>query len=153
MFSAMCQEIADVEHALSDVREMIVEGWKTKEPEEIDGWQKEWVSVVQDVLVKNAGWGWSEFWSMVLHAVRTRWESEGSWDAKKISGSWISAPQSLRPPWARDLAAITEILEIFRCERKEARWIPGLLNVTEQLEAILHRHSPKKSVSVSSSSN
>jgi hypothetical protein len=152
MYSAMCQEIADVEHALSDVREMIVENWKPKGPEEIDGWQKEWVSIVQDVLVKNAGWGWLEFWSMVLHAVRTRWES-GNWDAKEPTGGWVSAPQSLRPPWTRESAAITEILGNFRGERQEARWIPGLLNIIEQLEALLRQHSPKKSVSVSSSSN
>ena len=55
----MCDEIALVETALSDVQEMMAQGG----PE----WRFEWVATVQTVLANNSGWGWQAFWQMVMH--------------------------------------------------------------------------------------
>jgi len=150
MYSAMCAEVADVEEALSDVREMMEESWKPEGPEQSDGWQEEWVAVVQDVLKKNAGWGWFEFWSMVLHAVRTRWDP---FRAVANSSGWNSAPQSLRPPWVKESTVVMEVLERFQAERQEAHRIPGLLIVIEDLKTFLNQHPSEETSSVRSPLN
>jgi len=147
MYSAMCQEVADVEDALSDVRDMMVEGWTPEGPNQLDGWQEEWVAVVQDVLKKNSGWGWIEFWGMILHALRSRWEPEQYQSTQESFGGWKSAPRHLRPPWDKESTAITQVLDRFQTERQEVRWISGLVPVLDSLTALLNQHSSAKEVS------
>jgi hypothetical protein len=143
MYRSMCEEIVEVENALSDVRQLMEENWKTGERDDIDGWQKEWVGVVQDVLIKNSGWGWLDFWKIVLHAARTRfWH-----DSDELKGceephlvGWRSAPVSLRPPWREESAVMRESLESFTNQRQEAQWMPDVFDVIEELSALLEMH-------------
>lgn len=141
MYQAMCDEIKEVEEALLDVRQMIQDRWSALE-EDADGWQQEWVSVVQDVLGKNAGWGWLEFWKMVLHAVNTRCKLEGHADLDSDFASWQPPPTMLRPRWKDEHAIISEVLSRFREERTDDPRITDLAEVLEELIAALKQHAP-----------
>lgn len=58
MYRSMCEEVENVEEALSDVKEMM----ESQHPKE---WQQEWTDTVQQVLETNSGWAWLGFWQMV----------------------------------------------------------------------------------------
>ena len=53
MYRSMCEEVADTEEALSDVKQMIYDNPNRKEG---DDPLQEWIATVQDVVEKNAGW-------------------------------------------------------------------------------------------------
>ena len=53
MHRSMCEEVADTEEALADVKQMIFE---RPNREEGDDPLQEWIATVQDVVEKNAGW-------------------------------------------------------------------------------------------------
>ena len=50
----MCAKVTEVEGALEDVKELLSQGQATSG--DADGWKREWVSIVQDVVEKDAGW-------------------------------------------------------------------------------------------------
>ncbi|WFC97977.1 palmitoyl-CoA hydrolase [Malassezia yamatoensis] len=54
------QETDDAANALRDVRDMLYESNR-------DSWQMEFTQLVQDIVLKNAGWAWEGFWRMILH--------------------------------------------------------------------------------------
>lgn len=47
----MCAKVVEVEYALSDVKELL-RSHSTAET----NWWREWVTIVQDVVEKDAGW-------------------------------------------------------------------------------------------------
>ena len=50
----MCVKVTEVEDALEDVKELLSQGQSSSG--DADGWKREWVSIVQDVVEKDAGW-------------------------------------------------------------------------------------------------
>ncbi|KAI0362125.1 Clavaminate synthase-like protein [Trametes cingulata] len=68
LYDSMCAKVLGVEHALEDVRELL--SHRSADAADPDAWQQEWVSIVQDVVEKDAGWNWATFWKMILHALR-----------------------------------------------------------------------------------
>ena len=82
----MCDKVKEVEHALEDVREMLMSSGKDEET-----WRREFTDVVQDLVKQDAGWksvrsfrlfdlirysshiaptSWLTFWRMVSHALQ-----------------------------------------------------------------------------------
>ena len=55
MHRSMCEEVADTEEALADVKQMIFDRLNRKKG---DDPLQEWIATVQDVVEKNAGWRW-----------------------------------------------------------------------------------------------
>ena len=57
----MCAKVTEVEHALEDVKELL-SGSSVNDNEEEHGaaatqeWEREWITIVQDVVEKDAGW-------------------------------------------------------------------------------------------------
>jgi len=52
MYAAICRRIVDVERELEDVRDLLSSNAGNQ------GWEVEWMDIVQDVLEKDAGWKW-----------------------------------------------------------------------------------------------
>ena len=50
MYAAICRRIIDVERELEDVKELLSSNVENQ------GWEVEWMNIVQDVLEKDAGW-------------------------------------------------------------------------------------------------
>lgn len=50
----MRAKVTEAEGALEDVKELLSQGQATSG--DAVGWQREWVSIVQDVVEKDAGW-------------------------------------------------------------------------------------------------
>lgn len=55
MYNAICRRIIDVERELDDVRELLLAHSHSRKEDE-PSWETEWMSIVQDVLEKDAGW-------------------------------------------------------------------------------------------------
>lgn len=91
LYASMCAKVLEVEHALEDVRELLSHGSAQSPDTDPEAWKQEWVSIVQDVVEKDAGWkyvrlfqvlcwgamltlfavsSWATFWRMILHALR-----------------------------------------------------------------------------------
>ena len=67
MYQSICEEMRNVEEALSDVRDMIRDSHqgRSKPNEEHEAWQYEWYRTVQQIATTNSGWAWQGFWGMV----------------------------------------------------------------------------------------
>lgn len=58
----MCAKVVEVEHALEDVKELLSTHQSSSYSEHeqgtpgANGWEREWVKIVQDVVEKDAGW-------------------------------------------------------------------------------------------------
>lgn len=58
----MCAKVVEVEHALEDVKELLSTHQPPSNSEReqgtpsANGWEREWVKIVQDVVEKDAGW-------------------------------------------------------------------------------------------------
>lgn len=55
MYNAICRRIIDVERELEDVRELLISNAHSRKEGELP-WETEWMTIVQDVLEKDAGW-------------------------------------------------------------------------------------------------
>lgn len=55
MYTAICSRISDVERELEDVRELLLSNAHKRSASE-PRWEIEWMTIVQDVLEKDAGW-------------------------------------------------------------------------------------------------
>ena len=61
LYAAMCDKVAEVEAALEDVRELLSRGRAdpgagVANASDGQDWRREWTSIVQDVVEKDAGW-------------------------------------------------------------------------------------------------
>lgn len=72
MYAAMKRGMQEVEVALEDVRDMLMEQGRGQEAGADAGaaplpqhWQQEFLSLVQLVSRSDAGWDWAQFWAMV----------------------------------------------------------------------------------------
>ncbi|KAF8509976.1 hypothetical protein JB92DRAFT_2728861 [Gautieria morchelliformis] len=59
VYASLLAAVSEVEHALSDVHDLLRTRSGNQE------WQREWTEIVQDVLRKDSGWDWTTFWRMV----------------------------------------------------------------------------------------
>ncbi|SNX81670.1 uncharacterized protein MEPE_00375 [Melanopsichium pennsylvanicum] len=115
LYHSIVAELDHVQESLCDVKEMLQNGCssssttasKGKQGEQVEGWEKEFYTLVQDVAIKDAGWAWDAFWNMV------------HWNLTKPA---TRSETRLRPgdAWIRDrlLPLVVEF-----DARKDARWL------------------------------
>ncbi|KZT71127.1 Clavaminate synthase-like protein [Daedalea quercina L-15889] len=135
LYESMCAKVTEVERALEDVRELLSQN---DEPGS-QGWEREWVRIVQDVVEKDAGWNWITFWKMVQHALRAAVPS--IIDCKELKLSlWQPAPPSLTPPlpFIHDRVRTCYTRFLLRSER-EADLVEGLRGVLNEIRQMLDR--------------
>ncbi|KAH9901406.1 Clavaminate synthase-like protein [Cubamyces lactineus] len=137
LYDSMCAKVLEVEHALEDVREML-EGSQTTGPANPDRWRAEWVAIVQDVVEKDAGWNWTTFWRMILHALRLAMDRPCAAENRL----WPRTPRELMPPLDFVKSQVRTCLEDFvRRPQQEIDLIPGLEEVVTGVQELLMSES------------
>ncbi|PCH37107.1 Clavaminate synthase-like protein [Wolfiporia cocos MD-104 SS10] len=139
LYDSMCAKVTEVEHALEDVKELLSQNSAGS-----DGWMREWVQIVQDVVEKDAGWNWTTFWKMVLYALKctcNEFSSTPQLSMKPHPGAsellWRPAPPHLTPPHHFILDRVKKCYQSFVCrEHGEVESIEGLKDV---LQAVAER--------------
>ncbi|OCH91721.1 Clavaminate synthase-like protein [Obba rivulosa] len=130
LYSSMCAKVVEVERALDDVRELLAQN----STGDADDWVREWIHIVQDVVEKDAGWNWSTFWLMVLHALRITSAS----DAAASSDLWVPAPRELMPSIDFIRERIKQCLDDFvGRDRQEVHLVPGLGDTVASIRLLL----------------
>ena len=56
LYASMCDKVVEVEEALDDVREMLIDAHRGKSDNWEAEWRREFVKIMQDVVQQDAGW-------------------------------------------------------------------------------------------------
>ncbi|KAI0647074.1 Clavaminate synthase-like protein [Trametes meyenii] len=129
LYNSMCAKVLEVECALDDVRELLVQSSAIPE-----GWHQEWIAIVQDVVEKDAGWNWSTFWKMVHHALALAREKPCAVN----EDLWPRTPTYLTPPLDFIVDRIRRCCQDFIVRsQREHILISGLGQVLTDIQLIL----------------
>ncbi|TFY68415.1 hypothetical protein EVJ58_g1026 [Rhodofomes roseus] len=133
LYDSMCAKVTEVEHALEDVRELLSQNDSSHSGGQ--GWEREWVNIVQDVVEKDAGWNWLTFWKMIRYVLGAA--ACPATDCKLSGTLWVPAPPTLTPSASfiheHVLACYGRFLH--RTER-EADLVDGLRDVLDEIKRI-----------------
>ncbi|KAL7422608.1 hypothetical protein Q5752_003256 [Cryptotrichosporon argae] len=98
IIASMSQSQLRVEQSIADVRALIVRRLGSGiDPDGVPAWEREWGQEVQDLLVRDAGWGWAGFWNTVERNIEN--------------------PPAHGPPRAQRDAFIREAMDAYRSRR------------------------------------
>ncbi|KAH9943961.1 Clavaminate synthase-like protein [Amylocystis lapponica] len=128
LYASMRAKVAEVEHALEDVKELLSQNR--------DGdWEREWAAIVQDVVEKDAGWNWLTFWRMILHALRVATADAPS----SADPLWQPAPAQLMPPLAFVKGRVRECYDDFvhRTPPESTSVVPDMHGVLREVGELL----------------
>lgn len=109
LYRSIVAELAHVQDSLCDVRDMLA----IHSPNNCN---REFYALVQDVAIKDAGWAWAGFWSMLLHNLRS--PATGARKDLRPSPAWLK--QRLLP-----------LVDEFE-QREDAKWLEEELRSTVQ---------------------
>ncbi|OSC97125.1 Clavaminate synthase-like protein [Trametes coccinea BRFM310] len=133
LYESMCAKVTEVEHALEDVQEMLSQG--AENSPNPDGWQSDWIAIVQDVVEKDAGWNWATFWRMVRHALCL------------AMGRPCPVKADLWPPTPHDLMPRLDFIttrveacyaDFIKRPQREIDLVTGLKEVLSDIHGLLH---------------
>ncbi|KAH9946099.1 Clavaminate synthase-like protein [Epithele typhae] len=139
LYRAMCAKVDEVEQALEDVRELLLRTSADAEAGAdsigaIAGWRREWTTIVQDVVEKDAGWHWTTFWKMVRHALSL----EVGRPCPVREDLWPVTPDVLTPPIEFIRMRIQACADDFlKREQREVDHVAGLSEVLSDIQDML----------------
>ncbi|KAI8998618.1 Clavaminate synthase-like protein [Trametes punicea] len=134
LYDSICAKVLEVERSLEDVRELLSQGSASAHASDTNGWEREWVAIVQDVVEKDAGWNWLTFWRMVRHALCL---AKGTPCPVKPD-LWPMTPHELMPPLDFISARVQACYEGFlKRPQREATLIVGLNEVLRDVGQLL----------------
>jgi len=119
LYEAMKEEVEDVSHAISDVKQMLRHAAVGNS--DAKDWEVEWLCQVDQLVKMDAGWGWIEFFDMIAYNLAPR---------------TVSAPSHLRPSHNFVHAQARLIVGDFIL-REEYTKLPGVGAIVDKLAHLL----------------
>ncbi|GAA5840442.1 hypothetical protein JCM11251_006561 [Rhodosporidiobolus azoricus] len=141
VYSSLCNEVERARDAIADVRELLREQARrngTGQGDEV--WKGEWEAGVDGLVERSEGWSFPTFFRMTLHTLRNVAVPFSLIKERAAYSRWPAISPEYRPPSTYVVAQVRPIMEDFRRRREqEWKWLPGLKEVVEGIEAELQR--------------